>query len=285
MRVKRPLHQAELFDAIDQTSAELPEDADEASNTSEALYIIKSNFKDNLNGKDVLFLPDVRLMQRQFNELHEEIYRKGGVKPANAAIDEVGKLIFLKVHTEKFPDYRLHEGSAKDKLFTEIFNPDYIRENGKKAVREMQDAFKEISVLECYLSQFAGSAQAIFPYQEPLRLEHPDVLALAVEILSPLSLSVLDDRLLSNVQKQWETFAHQDLPGSAYDVFLRGKYDSAGGLGTYLTPNQVVDCIVDMAFSHITDAQLWAGEIKDNSDIVPSFLMGDICCCIGWKVS
>ncbi|MBE3559680.1 MAG: N-6 DNA methylase [Ktedonobacteraceae bacterium] len=219
---------------------------------------------------------NLRLVQRQFNELHEEIYRKGGIRPTNAAIDEVGKLIFLKVHTEKYPDYVLTDGSGCGKRFLDIFNSDYIRKNGNKAARELQDAFREISVLPCYLSHLNGETQSIFPYQEPLRLEHPDVLAMAVKILSPLSLSIPDNFLLENVQKQWESFSHQDLLGSAYDVFLRGKYDSAGGLGTYLTPDQVVDCMVRMAFSHISDEQLWAG--KEN---LPVFRVGDICCGTG----
>lgn len=232
----------------------------------------------------------LRLVQEQFNELHEELYKKGGVKPANAAIDEVGKLIFLKIHTEMYPTYRLHSGLGQGKLFLDIFQSSYIKANGRSAVRELQDAFQEISVLPSYTSYVGNEPQTIFPYQEAFRLEHPDVLAMAIDILSPLSLSVSDDSLLGNTQKQWETFSHQDLLGSAYDIFLRGRYDSAGGLGTYLTPGQVVDCMVRMAFCHISDQQLWARrddlteqarwgdqQIRD----LPAFLMGDICCGTG----
>lgn len=234
---------------------------------------------------------DLRAIQKQFDDLHEEIYKKGGVKPTNAAIDEVGKLIFLKLHLEQNSDYQLQSGEGQGKRFADIFNALYVQRHGKRAVRELQDAFREISTLPGYAIATGGEIQTIFPYQEPLRLDHPDVLAMAIRTLSALSLSVSDDYLLGNEQKQWETFAHQDLLGCAYDVFLRGRYDNAGGLGTYLTPSQVVDCMVNMAFSHISDQQLWARrgdpgervrwqpqpEEKDG----PAFLVGDVCCGTG----
>lgn len=225
----------------------------------------------------------LRSVQRQFNELHEELYKKGGIKPANAAIDEVSKLLFLKFHTEQYPDYQLQCGIGKGKLFADIYNATYMKINGKKAVRELQDAFQEISVLPCYLSYLNDESQTIFPYQEPLRLEHPDVLAMAIETLTALSLSVSDDSMIGNPQKQWEAFSDQDILGSAYDIFLRGKYDSAGGLGTYLTPNQVVDCMVKMAFCHISNEQLWAkSDAKGGQgENLPAFLIGDTCCGTG----
>lgn len=234
---------------------------------------------------------DLRAVQKQFDDLHEEIYKKGGVKPTNAAIDEIGKLIFLKVHVERNPDYQLQRGVGQGKRFADIFKATHVRQHGKRAVRELQDAFLEISTLPSYTIDVDGEVQTIFPYQEPLRLDHPDVLAMAIEMLSALSLSVPDEYLLNNEQKHWETFAHQDLLGCAYDVFLRGKYDSAGGLGTHLTPSQVVDCMVKMAFSHISDQQLWArrGDPRERirwqpqleREDSPAFLVGDICCGTG----
>ncbi len=37
---------------------------------------------------------DFRAIQRKFDQLHDAIYSRGGVKPTNAAIDELGKLLF-----------------------------------------------------------------------------------------------------------------------------------------------------------------------------------------------
>ncbi|NLB69386.1 MAG: hypothetical protein GX804_06865 [Lentisphaerae bacterium] len=40
---------------------------------------------------------DFRAIQRKFDQLHDAIYSRGGVKPTNAAIDELGKLLFLRI--------------------------------------------------------------------------------------------------------------------------------------------------------------------------------------------
>lgn len=292
MKVKHMPQQAPLFDSWHESDNQ---DIDILSSTDvNQVYADVPSFVNDIQRQrnshpTPSIQSNLRLVQEQFNELHEELYKKGGVKPANAAIDEVGKLIFLKVHTEKYPTYQLQSGLGQGKLFLDIFNSSYVKENGRKAVRELQDAFREISVLPYYISHISDEYQTIFPYQESLRLEHPDVLAMAIKILSPLSLSVLDDDLLGNTQKQWESFSHQDLLGSAYDIFLRGRYDSAGGLGTYLTPSQVVDCMVRMAFCHISDQQLWAkrSDLSERArwgnqqEDLPAFLMGDICCGTG----
>lgn len=226
---------------------------------------------------------DAHSIQKEFDDLHEEIYKKGGIRPTNAAIDEVCKLIFLKLHTECCPDYRLQSGAAAAKNFTDIFHGAYIRRHGKLAVREMQDAFREISILPRYTMTInEGDVQTIFSYQEPLRLDHPDVLAKAIDILSHVKLSVSDDHLVNETQRRWEVFTHYDILGSAFDVFLRGRYDSAGGLSTHLTPIQVVDAMVDMAFNHVTDSQLWSSRDGASGEPnLPNFLIGDITCGTG----
>ncbi len=257
----------------------------------ETLYSANSAQQQRLNALTQSPLGNLQAIQKQFDNLHEEIYKKGGVKPTNAAIDELGKLIFLQVHLERDPGYQLQSGEGQGKRFAEIFSASYVRRFGKRAVRELQDAFREVSTLPCYAIDKGGELQTIFPYQEPLRLDHPDVLVMAIQILSTLPLSIPDEHLLGNEQKQWEMFAHQDLLGCAYDVFLRGKYDNAGGLGTYLTPSSVVNCMVSMAFSHISDQQLWArrGDSTEcnhwhprpEEETRPAFLVGDVCCGTG----
>ncbi len=90
---------------------------------------------------------DFRAIQRKFDQLHEAIYSRGGVKPTNAAIDELGKLLFLRIHLEKSPRYKLKDGTGKGKLFSEIYSSEYVKKNGKKAVTELKDAFREINNL------------------------------------------------------------------------------------------------------------------------------------------
>lgn len=253
-----------------------------------------SSVTDERQARPSVTSPDAHLrhLQKQFDHLHEEIYKKGGVKPTNAAIDEVGKLIFLKLHLERAPEYRLQSGIGQGKRFADIFKSTYLQQRGKRAARELQDAFREISTLEQYATRDAsGEIQTLFPYQEALRLDQPDVLAMAIELLSRISVSVFADQNVDAGAPAESSLAHQDLLGYAYDVFLRGRYDNAGGLGTYLTPNPVVEAMTAMAFAQITEQQLWAkrGDAPERNrwvptpgeENLPAFLMGDICCGTG----
>jgi len=246
---------------------------------------------------------DFRAIQRKFDELHEAIYSRGGVKPTNAAIDEVGKLLFLKVHLEKLPAYVLTSGAAKGKRFSEVYSTDYVRSQGKAAIPELKDAFREINNLSQYRARdITGEEHTIFSYDEPLRLENPEILAMAIDALNlkdrdgnSIRLSVPDRELVGNGKRSREMRAHlihEDLLGWAFDVFLRGRYASDEGLATYLTPSQVVDCMARMAFHDITDAEFWArrGDRSqrerwkpetEGEASLPAFLCGDICCGTG----
>ncbi|UHD17326.1 hypothetical protein [Thiocapsa bogorovii] len=93
---------------------------------------------------------DFRAIQRKFDQLHEAIYSRGGVKPTNAAIDELGKLLFLKVHLEKSPGYALTGGAAKGQRFADIYSADHVRAHKKDAVIQLKDAFREINNLPRY---------------------------------------------------------------------------------------------------------------------------------------
>jgi type I restriction enzyme M protein len=48
-----------------------------------------------------------------------------------------------------------------------------------------------------------------------------------------------------------ETGIEDDILGRAFDVMLRAKFESKGGMGIYLTPQQVRDAMVQMAFHDI----------------------------------
>jgi len=245
---------------------------------------------------------DFRAIQRKFDQLHDAIYSRGGVKPTNAAIDELGKLLFLRIHLEKSPRYKIKDGAGKGKLFSEIYSSEYVKKNGKKAVIELKDAFREINNLPQYNAKdITGEVHTIFAYDEPLKLENTDILAMAIDSMDlrdrdgqPIRLSVPDKELVGNGEQARMMRAHlihEDLLGWAFDVFLRGKYASNEGLATYLTPSQVVECMSHMVFHDITDAELWArrgdkdqqerwSPTKDEKDL-PAFLCGDICCGTG----
>jgi len=246
---------------------------------------------------------DFRAIQGKFNQLHEAIYSRGGVKPTNAAIDELGKLLFLRVHLEKSPAYELTSGAGKGRRFAEIYSAEYVRKHQKAAVTQLKDAFREINNLPEYrASDITGEEHTIFAYDEPLRLENADVLAMAIDALdlkdregNSIRLSIPDRELVGNGEQARLMRAHlihEDLLGWAFDVFLRGKYASDEGLATYLTPSQVVECMARIAFHDMIDADLWArrGDADqrerwnpqtEEEAALPAFLCGDICCGTG----
>lgn len=200
-------------------------------------------------------------LQRKFDQLHEEIYKKrAGVSTTNEIIDEIGKIIFLKIHSERHPDYVL-DGLR----LTDVFNSGYVRAN-ERAVQWLAKAFKDIAALQEYqmpdLSN--GGRTSIFPHDEPFRLNNAEVIAFAVSIFEGIQLTVDRDADPQRIS--------EDLLGWAFNTFLRGKYDSSGGLATYLTRKEVVDCMARMAFHDIPDSALWDGYPNR-----PTFLMGDIC--------
>lgn len=205
-------------------------------------------------------------LQQKLNQLHEEIYKKrAGVSTTNEVIDEVGKIIFLKIHSERHPDFVFERRRLAD-----AFRSDYIRASGTEAVQWFARVFKEVTALPEYLMPDLanGGRTSIFPPDEPFRLNSAEVLAYAVGIFQDTQLTVDTDHDPERVS--------EDLLGWAFNVFLRGKYDSSGGLATYLTRKEVVDCMARMAFHDIPNAQLWAGYPDE-----PTFLIGDICCGTG----
>ena len=205
-------------------------------------------------------------LQQKLNQLHEEIYRKrAGVGTTNEAIDEVGKIIFLKIHSERHPDY-----AFDGRRLTDVFRSEFILSMKSDAVTWFAKVFKAVAALSEYqMPDLAnGGSAGIFPVDEPFRLNSPDVLAFAVGIFENVQLTVERDNDPDRIS--------EDLLGWAFNVFLRGKYDSSGGLATYLTRKEVVDCMTRMAFHDITDEELWAGFPEK-----PTFLMGDTCCGTG----
>lgn len=213
-----------------------------------------------------------RFIQKKFDHLHERLYPAGGFSSANEAIDEICRILFMKVHLERHPSYTLR--SLRDKRLSDVFHADNIRQGGSKAVQEMKEAFKELAALPEYLAtDLAGGQNSIFPPDDYLRMNNADNLAYAVEIFQ-------DIRLIPDPQDQRQV--HDDLLGWAYDVFLRGKYDGSGGLATYLTPREVTECMAQMAFHDIANEELWAGYRGiHHPESRPRFRMGDITCGTG----
>lgn len=185
----------------------------------------------------------------ELDVLHQLLYTRGGIRPSNAAVEELTKLLLLRIAAERHPD-----------VAVESFGPlasvlDGVRLRGGDSVQLAKAAFRVANRLPSLAaSQPQGETQPVWPLDEPLRITRGDVLCEAMRILTGFPLGTLG--------------AH-DLVGTAFDVFLRGRYEHSGGLGTYLTPGSVVDLMVTIGFELLTSAESEAGN---------SSVMGDPCC-------
>ena len=192
-------------------------------------------------------------LHRELDELHELIYRRGGISPVNAAIEELSKLLLLEVKHLEDPNYEV-PGLGR---LGDVLDPRRIA--GARDVTGLKRAFQHVASLDEYAGALPdGGSQSIWPEDEPLRISRPDVLAEAVDVL----------RRHLRAAKASD---HFDLIGTAFDVFLRGRYDHAGGLGTHLTPHTVA---TNLARLCLTDLDLLS-----DSPIGPVF--GDPCCGTG----
>jgi hypothetical protein len=119
----------------------------------------------------------------------------------------------------------------------------------------LKDAFATVNALPELGGLVPGDGiQPVWPPDEPLRITRSDILAEALEILDSIPLGV---------------GSTVDTIGTAFDVFLRGKYEHAGGLGTYLTPDSVVRAMARIGFDLIDP-------LGGGASGTP--VMGDPCC-------
>jgi len=171
-------------------------------------------------------------LHRQLDALHEMIYRRGGIRPVNAAIEELAKLVLLVLKLVDDPTYTVPGHGRLER----VLDPERIA--ASRDVTAVKDAFRQIASLHDYAAKLPdGRVQPVWPPDEPLRITRPDVLAEAVRIL--------------RLHLDLSGGARLDVVGTAFDVFLRGRYEHAGGLGTHLTPHAVTTmltqtCLTDL---------------------------------------
>jgi type I restriction enzyme M protein len=178
-------------------------------------------------------------LQREFDDLHERIYAaREPVDGSNDLIAQLCKCIFLKMHLERHPDFRI---PSADRLLAEVFRPDYIRQHRESAVKEIKEAFDVAkSRTEYCFKDDSGRDFQIFDAQDFIKFNQPETFAMVVEMLNHHGLT-----------RPEETGLEDDILGRAFDVILRAKFESKGGMGIYLTPQQVRDAMVQMAFHDI----------------------------------
>jgi type I restriction enzyme M protein len=178
-------------------------------------------------------------LQHEFDDLHEKIYAsREPVDGANDLIAQICKCIFLKMHLERNPDFHFASGEP---LFSEVFNGAYIRQHGKTAVEQIKKAFDVAKSRQEYcLEDEFGHSFRIFDPDDYIKFNRPKTYALIADILNRHALTSPE-----------ETGVEDDILGRAFDVTLRAKFESKGGMGIYLTPQQVRDSMVQMVFYDI----------------------------------
>jgi hypothetical protein len=161
-------------------------------------------------------------LARRFDDLHQLIYVRGGIRPSNAAVEEVAKLVLIRL-------WSLRTGQ------TGLF-PD-------GGVRAFRAAFAAALVAPDLVAvDPAGAEHPVWPPGEPFRLDDAGLLRAAAG-------------LVADIVDHGEP-AVSDPLGVAFDALLAGRYDHAGGLGTYLTPSGVARMMAETALSFVDSAEL-----------------------------
>lgn len=179
------------------------------------------------------------VLARQFDELHQLIYATGGIRPTNTAIEEVAKLIFLRLWVTRTENEGLGATALPAKLFSGQLAADDIVDVAKAA-------FIEANTSPLFgAKQLDGTTQSLWDLDEPFRLSNAAVLQRAVGLV---------DNIVSDGEK-----SVSDPLGTAFDAFLSGRYDHSGGLGTFLTPSSIAKAMADIAFSIGSPLAGWDG--------------------------
>lgn len=173
-------------------------------------------------------------LAKELDGLHQLLYTRGGIRPSNAAVEELTKLLLLRIAAEREP-HVVVEGFGN--LASVLDSVRLRREDGLHLAKAAFRVANRLPSLGALLP--SGEQQPVWPLDEPLRITRGDVLSEAVRILGGI---------------QFGVHGAYDPVGTAFDVFLRGRYEHAGGLGTYLTPEGVVDVMVAVGFELLAAA-------------------------------
>jgi predicted RNA methylase len=174
---------------------------------------------------------EIRLA-RQFEDLHQLLYTHGGISPTNAALEEVAKLIFIRL-------WSLRDPAAPPDLFE--------REPTGSGFKHAFAAALASGALRARTA--AGDLEPLWPLDEPFRLNNDQILAEAVRIVC--------DAVTDGPKDV------SDPLGTAFDALLSGRYDHAGGLGTFLTPSSVARMMAEVGADLLEPGLLDGGPVGD----------------------
>lgn len=223
-----------------------------------------------------------RLMHR-FDAFHENVFRvtKDEVNDKNDIIEEVAKLLFLESFRIYHPDIQFTDDHGIKHLFSSVFNWQYVKKEGEKAVNLIKDAFNEFKSHEDYVvTSDDGSRNPIFSSDTHLRLSVPKNYEDLLEALQNLGPVINNDGRTAKEQGNLGDVSG-DLLGRVFDVFLRANFESKGGLGVYLTPNPVKQAMLEIAINDIANdddaiARLSNGDFRFCDPTCGSFGFGSV---------
>jgi hypothetical protein len=166
-------------------------------------------------------------LARRFDELHQLLYRRGGLRPTNAVVEEIAKLVLIRLWSLQHAP-NLFPACGADEL------PGVSAELFRSAFAAA------LAAPELAAADPTGRAHPIWPVDEPFRITDDGVLLAAAALVADIITTTRP--------------AVADPLGTAFDALLAGRYDHAGGLGTYLTPSGVARMMAEVAVPLVTTA-------------------------------
>jgi hypothetical protein len=147
-------------------------------------------------------------LARRFDDLHQLLYRRGGLRPSNAVVEEIAKLVLIRFHAPEEFETPTVAG---------------FRSGFAAALADPALTARDPT----------GRSHPIWPADEPFRIADEALLAAAAALVADIITT--------------ERPRVADPLGTAFDALLAGRYDHAGGLGTYLTPSAVARMMAEVA--------------------------------------
>jgi type I restriction enzyme M protein len=198
------------------------------------------------------------------DSFHETVYTKDkdNVSNKNDIIEEVAKFLFLET-------FRIHHPTQsftyekKVLQFKDVFDWQYVEKHKALAVEQIQAAFDELKSHQDYkVIDDAGQEHSIFNKKTHLLLEKPGNYLVLMKLIQNLPGVYLNKEYQKLKEKRAIITGKEnpnlgdvaaDVLGRVFDVFLRANFESKGGLGVYLTPAPVKQCMLQMVMHDILE--------------------------------
>ena len=111
-----------------------------------------------------------RTVAERLDDLHQMLYTRGGIRPTNAAVEELSKLLLLKFALSTLgADYKLPSGTT----LGVALDSEALRTN--PSVDAVKEAFAAVVGLPAFAGRLPdGGTQSVWPIDEPRRITRAD---------------------------------------------------------------------------------------------------------------